>query len=408
MPSRSTIFISHGNPEDNEIAGWLAARLAGAGYKVWIDLWHGKGHPTWEEIEEEIRERAKRVIALVSKDGVPKPGFKDEINAAVGVSRSLNDKGFIIPVRLDEISFRNEVPIQLGRLNFIDGESKGWDEILAELFTQLESDGVQRQRNDSNVLYETWLARRKAASELVSAKPERILSNWFQVHAFPRTIKFYSSDSLHSSWEVAAQALKFPKKYESGILCTFAEPDDVRMNLPLGIKVRRVREIETEEFLTGDESSPIFSARLDASRAMVDLFRQGFASLAANRGLKQHELANRSCWYPTYSLVKDSRIKFDVGGFSRSRQLVGRYKEFFWHYATSVDLAWTPPVRATASGHVLFSQDGEKILTDATIAAKLRRKSARSKRNAWWRDVMLSYFAFLSSGGGSIEIPILF
>jgi hypothetical protein len=54
MSSRASIFISHGNPEDNGVAEWLAARLVGAGYRVWIDLWHEKGHPTWEEIEEEI------------------------------------------------------------------------------------------------------------------------------------------------------------------------------------------------------------------------------------------------------------------------------------------------------------------------------------------------------------------
>jgi hypothetical protein len=90
MPSRDTIFISHGNPEDNEIAGWLAARLLATGYKVWIDLWHGKGHPTWEEIEAEIRTNAARVVALVSLRGVSKPGFKDEINAAHGVARNLS------------------------------------------------------------------------------------------------------------------------------------------------------------------------------------------------------------------------------------------------------------------------------------------------------------------------------
>jgi hypothetical protein len=84
---------------------------------------------------------------------------------------------------------------------------------------------------------------------------------------------------------------------------------------------------------------------------------------------------------------------------------LGRYKEFFWHYATSLDLAWTPPIRATAVGHVLFSLDGEKILSDVKIAAKLRRRVVRSKRNAWWRDVMLAYFAHLSEEDGTIRIP---
>src|ERR1700694_1151426 len=168
MSSRTTVFISHGNPEDNDIAGWLAGRLAGVGYKVWIDLWHSKGHPTWEEIEEEIRIRSIRIVALVSKPSVAKPGFKDEVNAAIGVARQLTDNGFIVPIQLDDISFQSEVPIQLGRLNFIDGKSLGWNGILAELLAQLEKDNIEKQSVASNALYQTWLARRKSAEELVS------------------------------------------------------------------------------------------------------------------------------------------------------------------------------------------------------------------------------------------------
>jgi hypothetical protein len=407
MPNRSTIFISHGNPEDNEIAGWLAARLAGAGYKVWIDLWHDKGHPTWEEIEEEIRIHSIRVVALVSKIGVTKPGFKDEVNAACGVGRELEDRGFVIPIRLDDISFRSEVPIQLGRLNFIDGNSLGWDGLLAELLNQLDRDSVEREPVASTALYQTWLTRRNSAETLVSSRPERILSNWFKVEAFPKHINFYSSDSLRSNWELAATtALKFPKKFENGLLCTFTPVHDVRMSLPLGVKLKRVKWLKTETFLSGETSSPLFTTRLDATRAMVDLVRQGFAQLALKRGFQEHKLSNRLCWFPPYSLLRDERIKFMNDGFSGSRKLVGRHKEFFWHYGISVDMAWTPPIRMTALGHVLFSVDGENILQDVKIAANLRRKANRSKRNAWWRDVMLGYFAFLASWERSIRIPM--
>jgi hypothetical protein len=406
MSSRNTVFISHGNPEDNEIAGWLAARLLSAGYRVWIDLWHGKGHQTWEEIEEEIRVRSKRVVALVSKLGVKKSGFKDEINAASGVASELNEVGFIIPIRLDDISFKTEVPIQLARLNFIDGKASGWDHILAQLIGQLQKDNIEKLAVESAVLYETWLARRRAITDFVSENPERILSNWYRVKSFPTHIYFYSSDSLRSSWETAAQALKFPKRFDNGILCTFAPIQDVRMSLPLGIKVRRLQKIETDAFLSGCPTSPLFADRSDASRVMVDLVRQGFAYLAISRGLEQHDLSNRVCWFPKFSLLKDKRVKFNVHGFSGSRLLVGKHKEFFWHYATSVDMSWTPPIRITVSGHVIFSIDGEKLIDNAKIAAKLRRQAVRSKRNAWWRDVLLAYISHLAEGRDTIKLPM--
>ena len=185
--------------------------LVGAGYRVWIDLWHGKGHQTWEEIEEEIRVRSKRVVALVSKPSVKKSGFKDEINAASGVASELNEQGFIIPIRLDDISFKTEVPIQLARLNFIDGKASGWDHILAQLLEQLQKDNIDRLAADSAVLYETWLARRKAITDFISKNPERILSNWYSVKSFPTHIYFYSSDSLRSSWEATHPTIRAPR-----------------------------------------------------------------------------------------------------------------------------------------------------------------------------------------------------
>jgi TIR domain len=405
MPSRDAVFVSHGNPEDNEFAGWLAARLQAAGYKIWIDLWHDKGRPTWEEIEEEIRTNSEKVIALVSKLGAVKPGFRDEINAASGVSRELDDKGFILPVRIDDISFRTEVPIQIGRLNFIDGHERGWDSILADVLAQLEKDAIHRSSTPSTALFETWLARRRAASELVSSNPERVLTNWFKVESLPKKINFYTSDSLHTAWNAAARNFKFPNKYQQGVLCTFADPDAARMSLPLGVRIKRIGQVKTNNFIAGDPSSPLFCEHVDAVRVMVDIVRQGFSCLATERGFQAYQLANRVSWYPRLSTVGDRRLKFEVDGFSGSRQLLGRHKEFYWHYAVSIDLAWTPPLRITASGHVLFSLDGEKIISDAKIAARLRRKAARSKRNAWWRDVMLSYFAMLSDGEECLLLP---
>jgi hypothetical protein len=205
---------------------------------------------------------------------------------------------------------------------------------------------------------------------------------------------------------MAATNLKLPNRYQAGILSTFGRPDEVRMALPLGVKLKRIAEIQTEKFLAGKGASPLFPAQVDASRAMVDLLRQGFASLATKRGFEPHQLANRVCWYPKFSSFEDRRIAFNADGFSGSRKLLGRYKEFYWHYATSIDLAWTPPARLTASGHVIFSIDGEKILSDASVATKLRRQALRSKRNAWWRDVMLAYFSQLAGENTTFMVPM--
>ena len=35
---RRTVFISHANPQDNDVARWLGTRLAAEGYEVWSDI----------------------------------------------------------------------------------------------------------------------------------------------------------------------------------------------------------------------------------------------------------------------------------------------------------------------------------------------------------------------------------
>lgn len=57
--SRQLVFLSHANPEDNEIAGWFSARLAAHGYQVWSDITRLiGGEVIWDTIEEAIRRRA--------------------------------------------------------------------------------------------------------------------------------------------------------------------------------------------------------------------------------------------------------------------------------------------------------------------------------------------------------------
>jgi hypothetical protein len=36
-PMRETVFVIHAAPEVNEFALWLSAKLAIAGYRVWVD-----------------------------------------------------------------------------------------------------------------------------------------------------------------------------------------------------------------------------------------------------------------------------------------------------------------------------------------------------------------------------------
>jgi hypothetical protein len=40
--SRTTVFVTHAAPEDNEFALWISSKLATAGYQVWVDVWRDR------------------------------------------------------------------------------------------------------------------------------------------------------------------------------------------------------------------------------------------------------------------------------------------------------------------------------------------------------------------------------
>jgi hypothetical protein len=57
--SRTTVFVTHAAPEDNEFALWISSKLAAAGYRVWVDQrrLHG-GDDFWDEIDRVLRNHA--------------------------------------------------------------------------------------------------------------------------------------------------------------------------------------------------------------------------------------------------------------------------------------------------------------------------------------------------------------
>ena len=91
---RDTVFICHATPDDNTFVRWLGARLSGHGYRVWADLFELKGGtPFWVTIEEALRQRAIKVIFVVSRQSVDpaRSGVRNELSVADALKKSLGD-----------------------------------------------------------------------------------------------------------------------------------------------------------------------------------------------------------------------------------------------------------------------------------------------------------------------------
>src|SRR5690349_6750114 len=102
---RTTVFVTHAAPDDNEFALWLSSKLAIAGYQVWIDRRRLRGGTDfWDEIDRVLRNDAIKQVVVFSKH-IGKPGVKKELAIGDVMRRKLADPNFMIPVRIDDMAF---------------------------------------------------------------------------------------------------------------------------------------------------------------------------------------------------------------------------------------------------------------------------------------------------------------
>jgi hypothetical protein len=63
---REMLFLSHANPEDDLVTGWLALQLAREGYAVWSDLTKLLGGEAfWDDIQAAIEYRTVKFLYVL-------------------------------------------------------------------------------------------------------------------------------------------------------------------------------------------------------------------------------------------------------------------------------------------------------------------------------------------------------
>ena len=146
---RQTVFSSHANPEDNLVAARVTATLQSAGYLVWCDLQDATpDDDIWAAIAHVLSNEAVKCVSLISTESVCKDGVKKEFELSHRLRRTMNDPGFIIPVRVDDVDFWN-MPHGLGRHWVADAFELGLDPALEELCKALGKSGVPKAGSPS-------------------------------------------------------------------------------------------------------------------------------------------------------------------------------------------------------------------------------------------------------------------
>jgi hypothetical protein len=414
---RRLVFISHANPEENDFARWLSAQLASAGYEVWSDVSELIGGEVfWDNIEDAIRNHSAKFVVAVSRAACVKNGVLDEVQVAVATERSQSLANFVVPLRIDDIDFA-DFRANISRKNAIDF-SGSWAHGLDNLFKVLRRDLVPAGAVGPNNVA-AWCQTKLNPSQRPRTESETLVSNWLPVQKLPATVSLFSLVDVESSKVPAVmKAMSLPWFPYYRLIGTFGTEADLRADLSPELNIQLEYHLTLESFLRGRSRELPGMEPREAKNHVVSLIRQSWNRTMAGKGLSLFEMSGGAAvWYFKKGQIEgDKAYFFDAGGKRRYRQVVGRSerRKVNWHLGFQGKAVFGPPLRIVMRPAVLFSQDGQTLLSSAPKMHRLRRGFCRSWWNPTWRDLLLAYVAWISGGQASFplnagieaEIPI--
>lgn len=401
-PNREAIFISHATPEDNAFARWLGAKLAAMGYEVWADVMRLHGGSDWSrELEGALRQRAIKMLLVCTSAGLEKQGVRNEIEIGAQLAREINDREFIIPLRLEPY----DAPFQIVQTQYIDF-SRGWAVGLAELVDLLIN--VHSVKRHPGQPMEDWLATQSSGATRLVDHAEQLTSNWLIFRRLPRFIRYCESSSGFPTEQFQDRSQHhWPiVPFKTGVL-TFASPDRDRLLAP-GIPAHIVHDLPLNAFLD-DGWEQLDITQYEARKQFSDLGNQAFESFLESRGLTSYAGANgRLSWWSDIRTVPPTQIRFNWPQQKGRRQIIGvsGKRKIHWHYAINGQIRTAPVRHLRLSARLIFSDNGLDALKSVKSMHRLRRSFAKSWRNPRWRDMLLAFLWWLTEGQSEIELSV--
>jgi len=404
LTEKKTIFISHANPEDNNVALWLGARLAAEGYEIWSDVTRLiGGEYFWDSIEHVIRERSACVVVLLSKAGHQKQGVLDEVNLAVSVERQRKLKNFVIPIRIDALPFA-DIRANLARKNVIDGAADLGD-AFKKLLVSLDKLGIPKERGDVPAALSKWRSSFPKTNEDQSAPEANLLvENKLSILKWPPAIyKITRSEKsrLPVNPFVAASAVS------KGELC-FASPSEMTSTIP-GVTAVQHSAATTDAVIDGSALSLLGITKLESRGALTHILKQAWNEFCALRGMQKYDLSSgRVCWFEKNGFVEKNEVRFfDHSLKSRRKALVGRSEKrrVYWHFGIEI----VPNIADQSvriKPHVVFTENGVEPISSAAKQHSLRRGFCKSWWNDRWRDLLIAMLTNMANEEGKLVLPV--
>ncbi len=315
---RDLVFVSHANPEDNQFCLWLSLQLAREGYPIWLDLKHLLGgEDFWNEIETTIRQRAIKVLYVLSQTSNVKPGVLKELALAQTVAKVNSFRDFVIPLKIDDIPHA-DINIDIHRLNAIPFAAS-WARGFQQLLLKLEQDSVQKDARFTPDTVTTWWRTQFNADIGVINEPEQCLSNWFEITKLPEKLYCYDGKPKPSIY-TNGNSPAYPTLEQGGRWLSFADAAHIAPTFA----VQRTRDFATKDVLQGmlDER---YIPRTEYKKIISYLLVDSWVRMMRLKDMAVYQLSNhRFCGALKQNQVKDDKIFFTGNdGKSAWRGIIG-------------------------------------------------------------------------------------
>lgn len=392
---KETIFISHATPDDNIFASWLATKLELCGYKVWVDV--NKLPPSvdfWSTIDYTIRNEAVKFVFIISNASVDpsRDGVQKELAIADKINRQTPE--FIVPVRIDNVSFNN-LPVEILRLNAIDfynNWAKGLDALLKYLLeTNVPKPALNR---DSQYYVERWQTLQSKIKSQITDDEDQYCSNLFPAD-LPPSVYIYKADDV----EKLLKDRHIPIKKDKKVVITFACNKCVQKWLG---NATDFIALSTEDVIQNHTSPNIYLGEeiSNLSRDVISIVNWTIGEVFYKHGMYRYKVesrkTSRNIYYFPYGIKSKRSLE------SRTKYLSGTYKHTKrWHFGLSGYYTQYPTQGFIFKWHLVFTDNMDRVLPErAQIFA--RRSKGRLLFNRQWKELLQASMYYLSYGTSNI------
>ena len=414
---RDTLFISHATPQDNDFSIWLASRLEMLGYKTWIDK-NGLlgGEPFWQTIQNVIKNDAVKILFVYSKNIRDanenlKVGIDKELSYAESIASQEQIDDFIIPLRIDNSQFN--AFIGSNRLNHIPFETN-WADGLKQLLKKLEKDNVPKATDIKESSFSEWYENEYISNCSIIDRNELFYTSWWQVAEMPQKFYMHQFHNEKQAKEILKSNENTPISKQANILSTFEENLNytvTRENETFEVLPEATYCFTLADVLNGFEADK-FPQHRDVENYFKRLLSNTIFQLFKKKGLWRTELSNRKLafYLPLYKEMKPVKFHYpfsDTNKTPKRKSICGKFETIgSWHFAVSPQTILFPFVGFSLKSHLVFTEDGFKIISDTKKAHSYRRKKGKRFFNVEWRDMLLAFLQGMKDESGEIKIQV--